>query len=157
MWGTVWTNKKPRKWNAPTGLGAYHIWVLGKAIEGYHGALVDAKALPRIYIGKMREAAENYTQPTNKTRHKYVAKCLRQKYKNVQNNAVEKARTNHGFSRHPYGENCGVCIGHSYPVSLIIWKRPGENFGRLCEVCNWAHNSHIEGGDRRRCGHQKFL
>ena len=127
-------------------------------ILGYHGALADAKALYNIYVGAVRQGSERYEMPTKKQENKYLAKSLVQKYQDVQIKAVEKAKSNNGISRFPYGKNCGRCIGHQYPVSVIKWKRPfSANNGRLCEVCNWAFNSKLEGGERRRCGHKKFL
>lgn len=149
---------KHKRWLPPTNLGNFHKWYLGNQILGYHGALADAKALYNIFVGVVREASEAYTMPTKKQENKYVAKSLVQKYKDVRYKAIEKAKNNHGISRQPYGNNCGRCIGHDYPVSIIVWKRPfSSNNGKLCEVCNWAFNSHMEGGDRLRCGHQKFL
>ena len=140
---------------ANTGLA----WREHGASEGYSclGALADAKALYNVYI-KLRQACERYESPTKKQENKYLAKSLVQKYKDVQNKVVDKAKANHGISRVPYGKNCGRCIGHDYPVSVIKWKRPySANNGRLCEVCNWAFNSRLPKGDRRRCGHKKFL
>ena len=131
---------------------------MGFPIEGYHGALADAIALYNIYTGIIKEACEKYEMETKKQNHKYVAKSIWQKYLDIQNKAKEKAKSNGGISRSPYGKDCGRCIGHGYPVSVIVWKRPwSENNGKLCEVCNWAFNSHREGGDRRRCGHKKFI
>lgn len=146
------------RWSPPTNLGKFHKWLLGTPIVGYHGALADASALHSIYVGLVRQSSEKYGVPTKKQQNKYLAKSLVQKYQDVKNKAVEKAKENNGISRHPYGKNCGRCIGHNYPVSIIKWKRQfSANNGRLCEVCNWAFNSHLEGGERRRCGHKKFL
>ena len=154
----LWPKLNKNRWVPPTNLGNFHKWFLGISIVGYHGALADSQALYSIYSGLVREASEKYSLPTKKQQNKYVAKSLVQKSKEVQNKAVDKAKTSHGISRHPYGKNCGRCIGHNYPVSIIIWKRAGsKHYGKLCEVCNWAFNSHLEGGDRRRCGHQVFL
>ena len=132
--------------------------MIGRIIEGYHGALADSHALKSIYIRLVRAAAENYTAPTKKQQNKYVARSLVQKYKDIVYKSIQKAQANSGISRKPYGKNCGVCIGHKYPVSLIKWTKKGSAYnGHLCEVCNWAFNSKMKGGERRRCGHKKFL
>ena len=152
------TNKKPRKWAPPTNLGDFHLWHIGAIIEGYHGALEDSHALRNIYTHLLRTAAEKYTEPTRKQQNKYVAKSLVQKYKDIVYKNIQKAHANCGISRKPYGKNCGVCIGHKYPVSLIKWSKNGSAYnGSLCEVCNWAFNSRLKGGERRRCGHKQFL
>ena len=147
-------------WTPPTNLGKFHQWSLDREeiMDGYHGALVDSRMMVETYNGKLRAAAENYEEPTKKQKNKYVARSLYQKYKDVQYKARAKAKANCGISREPYGKNCGRCIGHGYPVSIIKWNKPGSDYnGRLCEVCNWAFNSKREGGDRRRCGHQVML
>ena len=127
-------------------------------MEGYHDALVDSKMMVESYTGRLRTAAENYEEPTKKQKNKYVSKSLYQKYKDVQYKAKAKAKANGGISRSPYGKNCGKCIGHQYPVSIIKWNKPqSEHNGQLCEVCNWAFNSRRKDGDRRRCGHKVFL
>ena len=114
----------------------------------------DGGNLLRKTTGGSRELRGAY----KKQKNKYVARSLYQKYKDVQYKARAKAKANCGISREPYGKNCGRCIGHGYPVSIIKWNKPGSDYnGRLCEVCNWAFNSKREGGDRRRCGHQVML
>ena len=152
--------KKARKWTTPANLRAFHKWMLGRSIPEYHGApaIKNIHALKDIYIGKLRAGAEKFNNATKNTLNKYVSRSLVQKYKDIVNKAKEKSRANNGIGRKPYGKGCGVCIGHQYPVSLIKWKRIGSaNNGRICEVCNWEFNSKREGGERRRCGHQKFL
>ena len=152
--------KKPRRWSPPTNLGEFHKWSLGRQeiMSGYHGALVDSNMMVESYSGRLKEAAENYEEPTKNQQNKYVAKSLYQKYKDVQYKARAKAKANGGFSRSPYDKNCGRCIGHQYPVSIIKWNKPqSKHNGRLCEVCNWSFNSRRKDGDRRRCGHKLFL
>ena len=145
------------RWVPPTNLGNFHKWYLGTPIQGYHGALADVRALYAIYMGDVKEASEKYCEPT-KQQNKYVVKCLIHKYKDVQSKTVQKSNANSGISRMSYGENCGHCIGHDYPVSMIVWKKSNsKHFGKKCEVCNWAFNSRREDGDRRRCGHKVFL
>ena len=147
-----------RRWTPPTNLGNFHKWYLGEAIQGYHGALADARALYNIYMGQVKDASERYCDATKKQQNKYVAKSLVHKYRDVQNKAVQKANANCGISRIPYGKNCGLCIGHGYPVSIIEWKKTNSKyFDKRCEVCNWALNSKREDGDSRRCGHKVFL
>ena len=144
------------RWVPPTNLNKFHLWFVGEPLIRQHGALAHSLALYNIYTGVVREASERYSDPTTKQQNKHVAKCLSQKYKEVQIKAREKAKISKGISRHPYGENCGRCIGHGYPVSIIVWKRKrSKHNGQLCEVCN--HDFNIKGGDRRGCGHEKFL
>lgn len=125
-------------------------------IQLSRGSARDKKLLTLQSL--LRTAAEKYTEPTRKQQNKYVAKSLVQKCKDIVHKSIQKAHTNCGISRKPYGNNCGVCIGHKYPVSLIKWSKNGSAYnGSLCEVCNWAFNSRLKGGERRRCGHRQFL
>ena len=58
------TARKGLRWVPPSNLGKFHLWFLGKNIQGYHGALQDAQALFDIYRDKVRQASEMYDSVT---------------------------------------------------------------------------------------------
>ena len=149
------TTRKGLRWVPPSNLGKFHTWLLGRRIEGYHGALQDSQALFDIFCGKVRLASEMYDCATKKEENKHVAKSLALKYKQTQIRARQKAKESHGRSRFPYGKSPGKCIGHGYPCSMAIEKRKQScYYGKTYECCNWGFKSRICPWDDRRCGHK---
>ena len=151
--------RKARRWVPETKLGNFHKWLLGREIIGYHGALEDARATFDVLKHKeVRVPCEEYFSETKKQLHRYVAKSLAMKYKQIQMRAREKAKEQHGISRHPYGLNPSPCLGHSYPCSIAVEKRKGSFYcGKTYECCNWGFKSRLQHGEDRRCGHKVFL
>ena len=107
----------------------FHVCMLGRVLDGYHGALEDAGGLYSTHtcLGPARY----------EWGRKNLAVSLAFMLHRIYNNARSYAAKREGYSRYPYGKSFPVCKGHNYACTMCT-SHSKRNPGRKFFCCNCA-------------------